>query len=40
MQWDSEAERKLIEMWADVLREMDGKMITRMASASPPSIMS
>ena len=29
MRWDPEAERKLIEIWADVLREMDGKMITR-----------
>ena len=27
--WDSEAERKLIEIWADILQETNGKMMTR-----------
>ena len=27
--WDPEAERRLIEIWADVLVETDGLMLTR-----------
>ena len=27
--WDSEAERKIIDIWADVLEEYNGKMLTR-----------
>ena len=27
--WDSEVERKLIDIWADILEEFDGKIITR-----------
>ena len=27
--WDSEVERKLIDIWADILEELDGKMMTR-----------
>ena len=29
VQWDSEVERKLIDIWADILEEFDGKTITR-----------
>ena len=29
VQWDSEVERKLINIWADILEEFDGKMIMR-----------
>ena len=27
--WDSEAERKIIDIWADILKEFNGKMLTR-----------
>ena len=27
--WDSDVERKLIDIWADILEEFDGKLITR-----------
>ena len=27
--WDSEVERKLIDIWADILKELDRKMMTR-----------
>ena len=27
--WDSEAERKIIDIWADILEEFNGKMLTR-----------
>ena len=27
--WDSEVERKLIDIWADIIGEFDGKLITR-----------
>ena len=27
--WDSEVERKLIDIWVDILEELDGKMMTR-----------
>ena len=27
--WDSDAERKIIDIWADILEEYDGKMLTR-----------
>ena len=27
--WDSDEEKKLIEVWADILQQTDGKMITR-----------
>ena len=27
--WDSEVERKLIDIWVDILEELDGKMKTR-----------
>ena len=27
--WDSEAERKIIDIWADILEEFYGKMLTR-----------
>ena len=27
--WDSEAERKIIDIWADVLEKYNGKMLTR-----------
>ena len=27
--WDSETERKLIDIWADILEEFSGKMMTR-----------
>ena len=29
IRWDSDEERKLIELWADILQELDGKMVTR-----------
>lgn len=29
MKWDLEAERKLIDIWADILEEYDGQMLTR-----------
>ena len=27
--WDSEVEHKLIDIWVDILEELDGKMMTR-----------
>ena len=27
--WDSEVERKFIDIWADILEELDRKMMTR-----------
>ena len=27
--WDSEVERKLIDIWVDILEELDGKMMMR-----------
>ena len=27
--WDSETERKIIDIWADILEEFNGKMLTR-----------
>ena len=29
VKWDSEVERKLIDIWADIIEEFDGKLITR-----------
>ena len=29
VKWDPEAERKLIDIWADILEETSGKMMTR-----------
>ena len=29
VKWDSEVERKLIEIWTDIIEEFDGKLITR-----------
>lgn len=29
MKWTADVERKLIDIWADILEEMDGKMMTR-----------
>ena len=31
--WDSEAERKIIDIWADILEEFNGKMLTRKKEA-------
>ena len=29
VRWDSEVEHKLIDIWVDILEELDGKMMTR-----------
>ena len=29
LRWDPDAERKLIEIWSEVMRETGGKMVTR-----------
>ena len=29
VKWDSEVERKLIDIWADIIEEFDSKLITR-----------
>ena len=29
VKWDSEAERKIIDIWANILEEYNGKMLTR-----------
>ena len=29
IRWDTDVEKKLIEVWATILRETDGKMMTR-----------
>ena len=31
--WDSETERKIIDIWADILEEFNGKMLTRKKEA-------
>ena len=31
--WDSEAERKIIDIWADILEEFNGKMLIRKKEA-------
>ena len=37
--WDSEAERKNIDIWADILVEYNGNMLTRMKKAIATSCL-